>query len=514
MSRSVEKSGFGNRFRIITIFGKGDFMKEGDKEERKDGFLKKLNFNRRTFLKGATLAGLGSLAGGLLKPGSAMACNPYREHGGRGKYIREDSRRVPVIREVDVLVVGGGMAGAGAAVAAGRMGCSTLLVEYYGCLGGNGTNGMVNNFCGYSSSSGPGKPAFQIVKGIGDEVLANLWDRKGNPSRTSTSFNPEILKMVLDDMMAEADVELLYFTQMVDAIIEHHTIKGIVIQNKGGRQAIMAKRVLDCSGDGDVCESADVPFELGDGAGGFLACDNAFHIINVGTVPPGALSAAIAAGIAAGDTRITRPTAIIMNVNVPGAYWVNWAGIPSQVNGVDPFQLSQAAIDGRKVADGLANFLKEKVAGYENAAVIDKAPKMGLRETRRIMGEYQLTEDDVLNGVKSPDGIGACAWPIEIVNPNPLLGRTFENLKNPQDFYLIPYSCLVPQKIENLLMAGRFASFSHRAQASARVMGPAVVMGHAIGVAAALSLRHHVTPRRLDVALLQDELISQGAFLG
>jgi hypothetical protein len=481
-------------------------MKQRDKEE-------KVKLNRRTFLKGATIAGLGGIGNSLLKPCCGMAYDSYREHVG-SKFIREPSRRVPVIREVDIVVVGGGMAGVGAAVAAGRMGCSTLLVEYYGCLGGNGTNGMVNNFCGYSSSSGPGKPAFQIVKGIGDEILANLFARKGNPSRTSTSFNPEILKMVLDDMMAEAKVELLYFTQMVDPIIDRRTIKGIVIQNKGGRQAIMAKRVLDCSGDGDVCASADVPFELGDGNGGFLACDNAFHIINVGTYSSSALNTAIGAAIARGDARITRPTAIIMNVNIPGAYWVNWAGIPAQVNGVDPFQLSKAAIDGRKVADGLVSFLKEKVPGFENAAVIDEAPKMGLRETRRILGDYQLTESDVLNGEKAHDGIGACAWPIEIVNPNPLLGRSFENLISPQDFYLIPYRCLVPQKIENLLMAGRFASFSHRAQASARVMGPAVVMGHAIGVAAALSLRHNVTPRKLDVPLLQKELRNQGAFLG
>jgi hypothetical protein len=488
-------------------------MKESDNDKRIDDILKKLNVSRRKFLQGVTLAGLGGLGGTFLKPGTGMACDPHREHDG-SKYIREESRKVPVIREVDVVVVGGGMAGVGAAVAAGRMGLSTILVEFYGCLGGNGTSGMVNSFCGYSSSSGPGKPAFQIVKGIGDDVLANLWARGGNTSRTGTGFNPEILKMVLDDMMAEANVELLYFTQFADAIIEHHTIKGIVIQNKGGRQAIMAKRVLDCSGDGDVCASADVPFELGDGAGKFLACDNAFHIMNVGTYSASQLKTAIDAGIAAGDTRITRPTALFLYTGAPGAYWVNWAGLPIEVNGVDPFMLSKAAVAGRKVDEGLLQFLREKVPGFENAVVIDKAAKMGLRETRRMVGGYQLTEDDVLNGVKFPDGIGACAWPIEVVNANPLLGRVVQNLKNPQDFYLIPYQCLVPQGIENLLMAGRFISTTHRALASARVMGPAVVMGQAIGVAAALSLHYHITPRKLNVGLLQNELRSQGAFLG
>ena len=144
---------------------------------------------------------------------------------------------------------------------------------------------MVNNFCGYSSSS-PGP--FQIVKGIGDEVLANLWARGGNTSRTGTTFNAEFLKMVLDDMMAEANVQLLYYSQMVDVIMEGNTIKGVFVENKGGRQAILAKRVCDCSGDGDVCARAGVRFELGDGKGGFLACDIAHHWVNVShtVVPP------------------------------------------------------------------------------------------------------------------------------------------------------------------------------------------------------------------------------------
>ena len=131
-----------------------------------------------------------------------------------------------------------------------------------------------------------------------------------------------------------------------------------------------------------------------------------------------------------------------------------------------------------------------------------------------MAGGYQLTEDDVLNGVKFSDGIGACAWPIEVVNANPLLGRVVKNLYKPQDWYLIPYQCLVPKGVENLLMAGRFISTTHRALASARVMGPAVVMGQAIGVAATLSIGSNITPRQLDVTLLQNELKSQGVWLG
>ena len=483
-------------------------------KEKKSGNIFKRRIGRRAFLKSSLASGVAGLVGAeVFRPrsASAMGGTTIQKHG---EHVVEHSKKIPIVRDVDVLVVGGGMAGIGAAVAAGRMGYSTLLVEYFGCLGGNGTSGMVNNFCGYSSSSGPGKPAFQVVKGIGDDVLANLYARGGISSRTSTRFNPEILKMVLDDMMAEASVEVLYYTQMVDTLLERNTVKGIIIENKGGRQAILAKRVCDCTGDGDVCAMAGVSFELGDGAGGFLACDTAHHLVNVGTYSSSELNAAIAAAIAAGDTRITRPQVIMQNILIPGAYWVNWAGVPWKVNGIDPYHLSKAAVDGRKVADGLKDFLRENVAGFENAAIIDTAPKMGLRETRRVMGDYVLTRDDVLDGVKFADGIGACAWPIEIVDPDPLKGRTFENLRNPQDYYLIPYRCLLPEKTNNLLMAGRFVSCTHLAQASTRVMGPAVVMGQAVGTAAALSIEKRVSPRRLNVGLLQNELRNAGAFLG
>ncbi len=483
-------------------------MKKSDKGQKTDNIFKRLNFGRRTFLKGLIASGVGGLSGALFRtdPGMALGGTTLQKNG---EFVIEQARKIPIIRDVDILVVGGGMAGVGAAAASGRMGLRTLLVEYFGCLGGNGTSGMVNNFCGYTTS---GPTRVQIVQGIGGEIHRMLVERKGVSSKTSFTFNPEILKMVLDELMAEANVELLYYTQMIDPIIEKNTIKGVFVANKGGRQAILAKRVLDCTGDGDVCASADVPFELGDGMGGFLACDMAFHIVNVGenfkssTVDPAAAEA-----IKSGEYKITRPQAIIQNIMIPGAYWVNWAGIPWAVNGLDPYRLTQAAMDGRKVVRDLRRFLRDKIEGMENADVIDTAAKVGLRETRRVMGEHLLTGDEVLQGTKFPDGIGACAWPIEIVDP--VKGRRYVNLKD-GDFYTIPYRCLVPQKVENLLMAGRFISCTHEAQASARVMGPAVVMGQAIGTAAALSIKRGVSPRDLNVDLLQQELVKAGAFLG
>jgi len=483
-------------------------METKEKHREGDDFLRIPNWGRRTFFKGLLASGVGGLTGGLFQPASGMAAERSTIQRDR-KFLRENSRKVPIIRDVDILVVGGGMAGVSAAVAAGRMGLKTLLVEYFGCLGGNATTGMVNNFCGYTTM-GPNK--VQIVKGVGGKIHQRLLNRNGVKSTKNFTFNPEILKVVLDEEMAEANVELLYYTQMVDPILRKNTIQGVVVANKGGRQAILAKRVLDCTGDGDVCASADVPFELGDGSGGFQSCDMVFQLGNVGEhFDPATVNPAAAEVMKSDGYKLTRAQAIIQNIMIPGAYWVNWAGVPWAVNGIDPYHLTRATIDGRRVVVELQRFLRDRIQGMDHADVIATAAKIGLRETRRVMGEHVLTSDEVQQGKKFDDGIGACAWPIEIVDP--AAGRRFVYL-NGDDFYTIPYRSLVPRKVENLLMAGRFISCTHEAQASVRVMGPAAVMGQAIGTAAALSIKEGGSPRKLSAALLQRELKKSGAFLG
>jgi hypothetical protein len=320
---------------------------------------------------------------------------------------------------------------------------------------------------------------------------------------------------VLDEKTTEAKVELLYYTQMVDPILEKNMMKGVVIANKGGRQAIFASRVLDCTGDGDVCASAKVPFELGDGKGGFQACDMAFHLINVGEAfDPEKYTEVLlqeaTEAIKRGQYKMSRAQGIIMHIMIPGAYWVNMAGLPWVVNGIDPDHLTRATIDGRKGARELHRFFKDRIPGLDRADIAQTAAKIGLRETRRVMGEHVLTVEEVLNGKKFDDGIGANAWPVEVVSAQE---RRFVFLEG-DDFHTIPYRSLIPKKVENLLMAGRFMSCTHDAQASIRVMGPASVMGQAIGTAAALSIKEGVTPRKLSVKLLQQELERAGAFLG
>jgi len=426
-------------------------------------------------------------------------------------FITEPRRKIPIVREVDVLVVGGGMAGSCAAIAAGRMGLKTLMVEYFGCLGGNATSGCVNCFCGFFTEQN----LVQVVKGIGGEIIQTMIDRKAAKEKGwGLSFDPENLKLVLDEKTAEAKVDLLYYTQVVDPILEKNTIKGVIVANKGGRQAILAKRVLDCTGDGDVCASANVPFELGDGKGGFQACDMAFHLINVGNEFDPAnyktiLLPKATKAIKTGQYKM-RAQGIIMNIMIPAAYWVNMASIPWVVNGIEPYHLTQATIDGRKVVRDLQRFFRDNIPGLDRAEVAQTAAKIGVRETRRVMGNHVLTGEEVLEGKKFDDGIGANAWPIEFESTQE---RTYFHLKG-DDFHTIPYRSLVPQKVENLLMAGRFISCTHEAQASIRVTGPASVMGHAAGTAAALSIKEKVMPSKLDVKLLQRELERSGAFLG
>lgn len=426
-------------------------------------------------------------------------------------FFAEPARRVPIVSEVDVLVVGGGIAGSCAAIAAGRMGASALLVEYFGSLGGNATSGFVNCFCGFFTAPN----LVQVVKGIGGEIVQTMIDRRAAKEKGwGLSFDPENLKLVLDEKSREADVELLYYTQMVDPILENGSIKGVIIANKSGRQAILAKRVVDCTGDGDVCASAGVPFEMGDGKGGFQACDMAFHLVNVGKefdpvnyktlLLPESTKA-----IESGQYQM-RAQGIIMNVMIPGVYWVNMASLPWAVNGCDASDLTKASIEGRKVVRELLRFLREKVPGMHHAEVGQTAAKLGVRETRRVIGRHVLTGEEVLQGRKFDDGIGANPWPVEFETP---LERSYFYLKE-DDFHTIPYASLIPQRVENLLMAGRFISCTHDAQASIRVTGPASVMGQAAGTAAALSIRENVVPGKLDVKLLQRELESNGVFLG
>jgi len=475
-----------------------------------------LKFGRRAFGKGLTAAGVGALIGRIFKPAPAAA---EEQSVANGKWVREQVKKTPIVREVDVLVVGGGSAGVSAAIAAARMGVSTLIVEFFGSLGGNGSNGMVSTFCGITTT-GPGSHAVQLVKGIGNDIINKLaeLDPAANTTYRSPSYNPETLKRALDQLARDAGLDILYYTQFAEPIMDGSKVIGAIVENKGGRQAILAKRVVDASGDGDLVARAGALFELGDGLGhaaaNYQASDLVFLVANAGSEYTGA-SLVTSAINACSDAelasyRITRKAVISGNIKIPGCFWFNWNNITLDGDKTDPDWLTQAAITGRDSAAGLMRFLNEKVPGMANAKIVGTAPKIGLRESRRVTGDYVFTKDDFLAAAKFDDGIGANAWPLEIVTAT---GRTFQYLGG-DNFYTIPYRCLLPLGLDNVIMAGRFISGTHEALASYRVMGPAMVMGHAAGVAAALAVKEDVDFRHLSVSSVQNELIGQGAFLG
>lgn len=478
------------------------------------GSMLKKPINRRDMLKGIVTTGVLSQIGGLGPLGGRTAQAAADNDGA--DYVTEPSRKVPVYRNVDVLVVGGGMAGVSAAVTAGRLGMKTMLIEYQGFLGGNATQALVNDFCGFYTRT---RQAVQIVQGVGGEIVQSLIDQAGGRKwRHVVDFNPEILKLILDKLLLEAKVTPLYYTSFAAPIMDGNTIRGVFVENKAGRQAILAKVVLDCSGDGDVCALAGVPFEVGDGKGNMQACDMGFRLANVDekTFDQGDFfdnaSRLMANGIATGQYNLPRTGGNLGYTFVPGVYWANMARVPWNVDGTNPEHLTRSSIEGRQIAQEYGRFLRDKVTGMEQSAIVETAAKIGLRETRRVLGEHVLTEQEVLDGVKFTDGVVANAWPLEMH----IAGqkeRKMAYLKG-DDFHTIPYRSLVPQKVEGLLMAGRFISCTHDAQASIRVSGPAAGMGQAVATAAALSIKQNVALRKLDTATLKRELASQGAFLG
>ncbi|MDF1512982.1 MAG: FAD-dependent oxidoreductase [Anaerolineae bacterium] len=417
--------------------------------------------------------------------------------------ISEAEHILPVIGEVEVLVCGGGPAGTAAAIAAARTGAKTLLVEQYGYLGGMSTAGLVT-------------PHFDpfLNKGLNQELIERLITRKawGAPFWRIT-FDPEQLKMVSEDMVLESGSDLLYHTFAVAAILEDNRMRGAVIETKSGRFAVLAKVVIDCTGDGDIAARAGAPFEKGRPGDHLLQPMTMMFRMGglqwVQTNGTQLLSLVQKAIEATGEPfrlAFERPWAI--HLPNPGEVAVQLVHIRG-VDATDARDLTLAEIEGRRQTWAVVDFLVRHVPEFENAYLIETAAQVGVRESRRIMGDYLLTLDDVRKGRKFDDGIATVSFGVDIHDPvgKSQIGGGITGV------YDIPYGCLVPRDIEGLLVAGRCISGTHEAHASYRVKGPCVAMGQAAGTAAALATRFDVLPRGLDASALRQELIRQGVEL-
>lgn len=431
-----------------------------------------------------------------------------------GTTVAEPPRTLPIAREVDVLVVGGGTSGCSAAVAAGRRGARVLLVERYGFLGGTATAAMVGCFCGVYTCA-PDSSHQLLVGGIPHEAMRRLEAVGGGYKyRHRFQVDHEIFKIVLDQWLVEAGVELLLHATVVDVLVSAGAVRGVIVEHKGGREAILAKRVVDASGDGDVAARAGAPFEVGDDQGRLQAPTMVFYMGNVDVeramqVPETEIRRRLMEAAENGEFNVSRYSGSFSPTPQPGKVHVNMSRTPG-VDGTDPWSLTKGTLEGHRQVDIFARFLVKHIEGFESARVDAIAPQLGVRETRRIMGEYLLTRDDVLSARKFPDAICRSSWPIEDHSQGT---ETIRLHLAGDDFYQVPYGCLVPLDIDDLLLAGRCVSATHDGQASVRVMGPGMAMGEAAGTAAVLSLAASCPPRRLTPDVLRGNLLASGALI-
>jgi hypothetical protein len=440
--------------------------------------------------------------------------------------IEEPARRVPLYGEYEVAVLGGGPAGIAAAVAAARAGRRTLLIERYGFLGGMGTAAGVTNFCGlHANVYGE---MHRVVQGVASELLDRI-DRLDGLNAPhlilgkilAQAYDTAAYKIAADDLLASHKVDILFHALGAGVVMhDDKRINALMVETKAGRQAVRADIFIDCSGDGDLAAWAGAPFEIGDNAGNMLYPSMMFRLNGIDPEKAGdawrTIPALMEAAEAAGTHRFPRKTAIVRPQRSPIEWRVNFTQLAREdgtaINGLEPDDLTRGEIEGRRQAINAFEFLRT-VPGFEKSYIVDLPPQLGIRETRRVVGGYMLSGEDVLGCASFDDTIGVNGWPMESHVAGDVIFK-FPPIPESRGFNELPYRMLVPDGIDNLLMAGRCASMTHDGQSAARVSGACFAMGEAVGAAAALALSGNTNPRDIAVEKLQQQLKQQGAFVG
>jgi len=443
--------------------------------------------------------------------------------------------------DTDVLVVGGGPAGIGAAIGAVQAGARVILAERYGFLGGNATAALVMPLMSFHTQipqkerrgattllptdHGPGEP---VVGGALAKLLQRLVHVGGAiPPTLATGyvvpFDPEWFKLVALDLLDEAGVQLL-FHAFASGIIGDGAVEGVVFETKSGPLAIKAKVTIDCTGDADIAVQAGTPTEVGRADGLVQPMTLMFRMAEFQRAAFEAyvkqhpqewrgvhgLWDLVRKATAAGELKLPREDILFFATPHEGEVSVNSTRV-TRVLGTDVWDLSYAEWMSRRQMRQIAEFLKQYVPGFEKSYVMQSGVNVGVRETRRIIGDYQLTVDDVLSARKFDDAIARGAYPVDIHNPTGT-GTVLKRLP-PGEAYDIPLRCLMPQNAEGLIVAGRCISGTHEAHSSYRVMPIVMATGQAAGVTAALAARRGIGPRETSVREVQHELVRQGASL-
>lgn len=453
--------------------------------------------------------------------------------------MRTYTREIAVESATDVLVVGSGPAGLAAAVAAAREGMSVRLVEQYGYLGGNLTGGLVGPCM--TSFSLDGKT--QLIRGIFDEFVRRMEALDGavHPSHTVggspfsgfmtygheavTPFDPEVAKRVAFEMVLDAGVELMLHTTMVDSVVEDGRVTGAVVAHKGGMSFLPATVTIDTSGDGDVAARAGAAFRYGrDSDGTVQPMTLFFRVRDVDDAAVAAYQAEhpeerfpfeslVEKAHREGTYSLPRRGVQLFKTLEAGVWRVNTTRVTG-VDGTDVHDLTRAEVAARRQVLDLIDFFRAELPGMAEARLLDTAATIGVRETRRIVGTYEITLEDLVSGRAFDDVIAVAGYPVDIHSPTSKDGPFDDGIPATANVYEIPYGALVPAEVDGLLVAGRCISGSHEALAAIRVMPPAFALGQGAGTAAAQAVHGGIAPRDVDVSTLQERLVDSGAYLG
>ncbi len=465
--------------------------------------------NRRGFLKGSAAAvGLG----GLTSPATAESPD-----GRKPKHVTIQ-RTVPIRHDVDIFVAGGGPSGIAAAVAAARQGRRVFLAERQNCLGGMGTAGLLPAFMKFTDGEN------FLAGGIGKDVHTRLNAAGGTGPGSDTTIRAEVLKRVYDQLATDAGVDFTLETQLIGIETQGDRVDMAILAAKSGLFAVRAKHFIDCTGDGDLATWAGAPFEKGDADGHMMAGTLCSLWADIDW------PTARKKGIPFQRKRLEQAFAdkvfTYEDRHLPGMWRVGEElgggniGHTFGVDGTDERSVTKALIWARKSLLEYERYYKTYLGGFENMVLVATAAMLGVRETRRIMGDYVLNLADFKKRAVFDDEIGRYAYPVDIHAAKPTkeayeaFHKDFKSLRYGKgENYGVPYRSLIPKKLSNVLVAGRCISTDRYMQSSIRVMPGCFITGQACGVAASLAVAKRTDTRGIDVKALQSRLKQMGAYL-
>ena len=424
-----------------------------------------------------------------------------------------------------MIVVGAGSAGATAAIACARASAKVLLLERLPFLGGTST-AVLDTFYGFYT---PGKESKRIVAGVPDDVISGLKHYDSCIERPNThgagtgvTYHPEYLKIVWEELAKRCGAKVLLNAWVQDVVADQGRIEAVIAATKLGLRRFDAEIVIDASGDADICHFAGIGYELAGANEPAQTLTTTFKLVNVDiarrkTISKEAFHALMAEAATSGSYALPRKEGSDHITTVDHMTATIMTRLPSfsredntVVNATDPELLSTAEMEGRVQALEYIRFLRDKVPGYEKAQLSTFGTCIGVRETRRIYGDYRLTKDDVLSARQFDDQIGLCGAPIEDHHG----GADTKWSYLPEGSCVgIPYRTLLPRDSINVLVAGRCFSATHEAHASVRSMAQCMSMGQAAGVAAAMAVKARRIPREIDPGQLRHRLRESGAIL-